>query len=200
MDRIRTREKIVAKATEEILRQGYSRTTMDAIATGLGMSKKTIYQLYPSKKDLLRSVLSTLQSEIEQGLEPVVFRPDLAFREKWLAVVEYTAHQYGRLGPGFVDDLRSADPEIFQILDKFRGDLVQRCFSSLAEEGIREGAFRSDIDPRFLSAVYLAIVQAILNPVAVQELGLAPDQAYREVVKLILDGITRHPGQSPTNL
>ena len=200
MDRNRTREKIVAKATEEILHQGYSRTTMDAIATGLGMSKKTIYQLYPSKKDLLRAVLSTLQSEIEQGLEKVVFRPDLAFREKWLAVVEYTAHQYGRFGPGFVDDLRSSDPEIFQILDKFREDLVRRCFTSLAEEGIRTGSFRSDIDPKFLSSVYLAIVGAILNPIAVQQLGMAPDQAYREVVRLLLDGITRQPGQSPTNL
>ena len=200
MDRNRTREKIVAKATEEILHQGYSRTTMDAIATGLGMSKKTIYQLYPSKKDLLRAVLSTLQTEIEQGLEKEVFRPDLAFREKWLAVVEYTAHQYGRFGPGFVDDLRSSDPEIFQILDKFREDLVRRCFTSLAEEGIRTGSFRSDIDPKFLSSVYLAIVGAILNPIAVQQLGMAPDQAYREVVRLLLDGITRQPGQSPTNL
>lgn len=200
MDRIRTREKIVAKATEEILRQGYSRTTMDVIAAGLGMSKKTIYQLYPSKKELLRAVLSTLQSEIEKGLEQVVFRPNLAFREKWLAVVEYTACQYGRVGPGFVDDLRSSDPEIFRILEKFRGEMVQRCFASLAEEGIREGAFRSDVDPRFVSDVYLAIVQAILNPAAVQSLGLAPDQAYREVVKLILDGIALQPVQSPTNL
>jgi AcrR family transcriptional regulator len=200
VDRIRTREKIVAKATEEILRQGYSRTTMDAIATRLGMSKKTIYQLYPSKKDLLRGVLSALQMEIEQGLEQIVFRPDLAFREKWLAVVEFTACQYGRFGPGFVDDLRTVDPEIFQILDKFRSDLVQRCFSSLAAEGVREGAFRADIDPRFLSAVYLAIVQAILNPVALQQLGMAPDHAYLEVVKLILDGITRHTHQSDTNL
>ena len=200
MDRNRTREKIVAKATEEILHQGYSRTTMDAIATGLGMSKKTIYQLYPSKKDLLRAVLSTLQTEIEQGLEKEVFRPDLAFREKWLAVVEFTAHQYGRFGPGFVDDLRSSDPEIFQILDKFREDLVRRCFTSLAEEGIRTGSFRSDIDPKFLSSVYLAIVGAILNPIALQQLGMAPDQAYREVVRLLLDGITRQPGQSPTNL
>ena len=199
MDRIRTRERIVAKAAEEILRHGYSRTTMDAIASALGMSKKTIYQLYPSKKDLLRGVLSGLQAEIEKGLEHVVFRTDLAFRDKWLSVVEFTARQYGRFGPGFVEDLRSADPEIFQILDKFRTDLVQRCFASLAEQGIREGAFRADIDPRFLSAVYLAIVQAILNPHEVQRLGIAPDQAYREVVKLLLDGIGLHPVQSPTN-
>jgi len=200
LDRTRTREKIVAKATEEILRHGYSRTTMDAIASALGMSKKTIYQLYPSKKDLLRAVLSQLQEEIERGMELVVFRPDLAFRDKWLSFVEYTARQYGRFGPGFVEDLRSADPEIFAILDKFRSDLIQRCFAALADQGFREGAFRPDIDPRFLSAVYLSIVQAILNPHAVHRLGIAPDQAYREVVKLLLDGIGIRPPQSETNL
>ena len=189
MDRTQTRERIVAQATEEILRQGYSRTTMDSIAASLAMSKKTIYQLYPSKKDLLKSVLADLQAGIEQEIEEIVFRRGLQFREKWEAVVECTARQYSRFGPGFVDDLRQSDSEIFVLLDNFRTGLARKCFAVLAQEGIGEGVFRSDIDPRFLSEVYLAIVQAILNPQALSVLAMNPSVAYREVVKLLLDGI-----------
>lgn len=162
---------------------------MDAIASGLGMSKKTLYQLYPSKRDLLKSVLSGLQAEIEQGVAGIVFRDDVDFREKWYSVVEYNARQYERFGPGFIEDMRGLDPETFQILDKFRRGLAQRCFASLAEEGVREGVFRAGTDPKFLSEVYLAIVQAIVNPHTLERLGLTPDQAYREVVRLLLDGI-----------
>lgn len=190
MDRSRTREKIVSKATQEILRDGYSKTTMDDIAAALGMSKKTLYQVFPSKRELLKSMLSNLQSQIESGMEEVVFREYSDFREKWVQVVEYTAEQYARFGPGFIDDLRTSDPEIFQILDRFRTGLVQKCFLSLAEQGVQAGAFRAEIEPKFLSEVYLAIVQAILNPDSLDRLGVSPDKAYREVVQLLLDGIS----------
>ena len=197
MDRTQTRSRIVAKATEEILRQGYSTTTMDTIAAALGMSKKTIYQLFPSKKDLLKSVLSDLQSEIERELEEIVFRTDLGFRGKWVAVVECNARQYARFGPSFVDDLRESNQEIFQMLDGFRSGLARRCIATLAREGVAEGVFRPDVDPRFLSEAYLAIVQAILNPDLLSSLGMAPDEAYREVVKLLLDGVMRPTASGP---
>lgn len=189
MDRVRTREKIVSKSTEIILREGYSKTTMDAIAGALGMSKKTLYQVFPSKKDLLKAILSVLQSEIEKGMEDAVFRNEAPFREKWLSVVEFTASQYGRFGKGFVEDLRQSDPETFLVLDRFRAGLVQKCFTSLAEEGVKSGVFRRTIDPQFLSEIYLAIVQATLNPQTLERLGRTPEQAYREVVALLLDGI-----------
>jgi len=166
---------------------------MDAIATSLGMSKKTIYQLYPSKKDLLKSVLADLQSGIEREMEEIVFRTDLPFREKWIQAVECNVRQYSRFGPAFVDDLRDSDAEIFSLLDGFRTGLVRRCFAVLAKEGVGEGVFRTDIDPRFLSEVYLAIVQAILNPHTLVRLEMPPADAYREVVRLLLDGILAKP-------
>lgn len=189
MDRVRIREKIVTKSTEIILRDGYSKTTMDAIASALGMSKKTLYQVFPSKRDLLKSILSVWQKEVEGGMEDAVFRNNAPFREKWVSVVEFTARQYGRFGAGFVEDLHRADPETFQVLDRFRAGLVQRCFRALAEEGIQAGVFRSGIDPTFLSEVYLAIVQATLNPASLERLNTTPEKAYREVVSLLLDGI-----------
>lgn len=190
MDRVRTRERIVAKSTEVILRDGYTHTTMDAIASALGMSKKTLYQVFPSKRDLLKAVLNSLQAQVESGMEALVYREGISFRDKWISVVEFTSRQYARFGQGFVDDLRSSDPETFQILDRFRAGLVQKCFTSIAEEGIKDGAFRSGIEPKFLSEIYLAIVRAILNPDSLERLDMAPDKAYREVVALLLDGIS----------
>ncbi len=190
MDRVRIREKIVTKSTEIILRDGYSKTTMDAIASALGMSKKTLYQVFPSKRDLLKSILATWQKEVEAGIEDAVFRNKGPFRAKWVSVVEFTASQYGRFGAGFVEDLHKTDPETYQVLDRFRTGLVHKCFRVLAEEGIASGVFRKEIDPAFLSEVYLAIVQATLNPATLDRLNTTPEKAYRDVVSLLLDGIS----------
>jgi AcrR family transcriptional regulator len=163
---------------------------MDAIASALGMSKKTLYQVFPSKRDLLKSILATWQKEVEAGIEDAVFRNKGPFRAKWVSVVEFTASQYGRFGAGFVEDLHKTDPETYQVLDRFRTGLVHKCFRVLAEEGIASGVFRKEIDPAFLSEVYLAIVQATLNPATLDRLNTTPEKAYRDVVSLLLDGIS----------
>ena len=48
-----TREKIIELISEKFFREGFSRTTMDEIATDLHMSKKTIYKFFSSKEELL---------------------------------------------------------------------------------------------------------------------------------------------------
>lgn len=189
MERSEARERIARKAMEEILAKGYSKVTMDSISSALGMSKKTIYQLFPGKRDLLRTVLNKLQKEIEEGIAQRVDAEGLDFRERWRTVLEYIGTQYGRFGPGFVEDLHTAEPEIYESLNAFRTGIVKTYFARLAQEGTREGVFRKDLDPRLLSAVYLAASQAILNPATVQELGVSGAQAYHDMVKLLFEGI-----------
>ena len=189
MERSEARERIARKAMEEILAKGYTKVTMDAISSALGMSKKTIYQLFPGKRDLLRTVLNKLQKQIEEGIAQRVDAEGLDFRERWRTVLEYIGVQYGRFGPGFVEDLHSAEPEIYESLNAFRTGIVKNHFARLAVEGTRIGVFRKDLDPRLLSAVYLAASQAILNPATVQELGVSGSQAYHDMVKLLFEGI-----------
>lgn len=193
MERSEARDRIARRAMEEILVKGYSKVTMDAISSSLGMSKKTIYQIYPGKRELLKTVLNKFQKEVEEGIVERVAAKNITFRERWSNVFEFIGMQYGRLGPGFVDDLRTAEPEINQSLNAFRVGLVLKYFSRLAEEGSQLGVFRKNLDPRLLSAVYLASVQAILNPVTVQELGIPPAQAYRDLVTLLFEGISERP-------
>jgi TetR/AcrR family transcriptional regulator, cholesterol catabolism regulator len=189
MERSEARDRIARKAMEEILAKGYSKVTMDAISSSLGMSKKTIYQIYPGKRELLKTVLTKLQKEIEEGILERVAAENTDFRERWRTVLEYIGMQYARIGPGFVEDLRTVEPEIYDTLNAFRVGLVSRYFGRLAEEGSQLGVFRKDLDPRLLSAVYLASIQAILNPVTVQELGVTPAQAYHDLVRLLFEGI-----------
>ncbi len=189
MERSEARERIVRKAMEEILAKGYTKVTMDQISSALGMSKKTIYQLFPSKRDLLRTVLNKLQKEIEEGVAARVDAKDTDFRERWKTVLEYIGVQYSRFGPGFVEDLHTAEPEIYESLNAFRMGIVKNHFSRLAQEGTQLGIFRKDLDPRLLATVYMASVQAILNPATIQDLGVSPTQAYHDMVRLLFEGI-----------
>ncbi|HQF53899.1 MAG TPA: TetR/AcrR family transcriptional regulator [Fibrobacteria bacterium] len=189
MERSEARERIVRKAMEEILVKGYTKVTMDQISSALGMSKKTIYQLFPGKRELLRTMLNKLQKEIEEGVAARVDDKQMEFRERWRTVLEYIGMQYSRFGPGFVEDLHTAEPEIYESLNAFRMGIVKNHFARLAQEGTQLGVFRKDLDPRLLATVYMASVQVILNPASIQDLGMAPAQAYHEMVRLLFEGV-----------
>ncbi len=52
------RERIVRSARDLFLDVGYGGTTMDAVAARCGVSKRTLYQLFPAKTDLFRIMVA----------------------------------------------------------------------------------------------------------------------------------------------
>ena len=65
-------EKIVAHSTKEFLKNGFYKTTMDQLASGMKISKKTIYKFFPSKTLLLEKVVDAFQIKIKTDLENIV--------------------------------------------------------------------------------------------------------------------------------
>lgn len=57
------RRQIVDYTKQEMILHGVSRLTMDLIAQGMGMSKRTLYQLFPSKVCLVRICLAEFAAE-----------------------------------------------------------------------------------------------------------------------------------------
>ncbi len=196
MDREQVRAKIVRKASEEILVRGYTRVTMDDIATGLGMSKKTLYRVFPGKREMLLAVLSEFTGEIDRGLMGVANLTDVSFTEKLRRVMEYVGVQYSRFGEGFVEDLRTSEPEVWRNLERFREDLVLRYFRQLIEEGVQMGAFRPDIDARVLAMVYIASIRQIINPRTMADLGGSPLRAYEAIFRLLFEGMLTDESRS----
>lgn len=196
MDREQVRAKIVRKASEEILVRGYTRVTMDDIATGLGMSKKTLYRVFPGKREMLLAVLSEVTGEIERGLMAVANQADIGFTEKLRRVMEYVGVQYSRLGEGFLEDLRTSEPEVLRNLERFREDLVLRYFRQLIDEGVEKGAFRPDIDARVLAMLYIASIRQILNPRTMADLGGSPLRAYEAIFRLLFEGMLTDESRS----
>ena len=69
---IEEEKKIISYATNEFLENGFYKTSMDQLAKGMQISKKTIYKFFPSKYSLLEIVLSTFQKKVKSELESIV--------------------------------------------------------------------------------------------------------------------------------
>ena len=72
-----TRQRILEIATEQFARFGVRTFTMEDLARQAGISKKTIYQEFEDKKDLVKAVFAAILEEDQQKLsfilEPVSY-------------------------------------------------------------------------------------------------------------------------------
>jgi TetR/AcrR family transcriptional regulator of autoinduction and epiphytic fitness len=79
----RKRAAVIGAAIEEFLAAGYDATSMDRIAARASVSKRTVYNHFPSKEALFAAILQQLWESSEAGEAPV-YAADAPLRDQLL--------------------------------------------------------------------------------------------------------------------
>ncbi|MHC8387911.1 TetR/AcrR family transcriptional regulator [Pseudomonas sp. MDT2-39-1] len=77
----RKREAIIQAAIAEFRANGFDITSMDKIAATAGVSKRTVYNHFPSKEELFAEILNQLWARVTAEQE-TSYRPDLPLRDQ----------------------------------------------------------------------------------------------------------------------
>lgn len=146
-------ERIVAGAAELFRTYGIKAVTMDSIAGHLGISKRTIYEGFHDKDELLYAVLINMIGKQKEKIEKILKEsPDI------ISAI-FTMIRTGR------DHMESMNPLISSDLKKYHNGVLQRLketcghpdFESagrIFKAGIEQGVFRSDLDVEILSRTF----------------------------------------------
>jgi AcrR family transcriptional regulator len=189
------RQRIITAARKHFLTHGFRGVTMDDLAGELGMSKKTLYASFASKKALLRAVLLDKFDSAEADLEKITSSPSadvLGTLQQLLACIRMHAEE---IQPPFVRDIRREAPEMFQLVQTRRRGLIQRHFGKLFEAGQRAGIIRKDIPTRLMIEILLGVTEAIMNPAKMTDLNLTPKAGYVGIITVVLEGILTEKGR-----
>ncbi|RDS81773.1 TetR/AcrR family transcriptional regulator [Dyella psychrodurans] len=82
----RKRSAIIEAAIDEFRLSGYETTSMDRIAARAGVSKRTVYNHFPSKEVLFAEILHHLWQAISGG-EELAYRADRPLRDQLLELI-----------------------------------------------------------------------------------------------------------------
>lgn len=189
-------QRIVTAARRYFFAHGFRGVTMDDLAQELGMSKKTLYASFPSKLDLLRAVLLDKFRSVESDLDRLMAsapRDVLATLRQLLACMQQHTEE---IQPPFVRDIRREAPEMFQLVQSRRRNLIQRYFGRIFEDGRRAGIIRKDMPTRLMIEMLLGVTEAIMNPSKIAELGLTPTAGYMSIMTTIFEGLLTDKGRS----
>ena len=182
------RQRIVDAARAHFFSHGFRSVTMDDLADELGVSKKTLYAHFPGKFDLLEAVLADKFAGVEARLEQVTRAHPHDFPATLRDLLAGTQRELDEIKPPFVRDMRQKAPHVFKVVERRRAALIHRYFGKLFVEGQRAGMVRKDVPAKLMIEILLAMVQSILNPPKMEELGMLPKDGFAGILKIVLEG------------
>ncbi|PYK16640.1 MAG: hypothetical protein DME64_02500 [Verrucomicrobia bacterium] len=189
------RQRIVDAARIHFLSHGFRSVTMDDLAEELGISKKTLYAHFPGKFDLLEAVLADKLASVEAALKEVTRSHPHDFPAALRDLLAGTHRELDEIKPPFVRDMRQKAPEVFKLVERRRAALIQRYFGKFFVEGQRAGMVRKDVPVKLIIEILLAMVQSIMNPPKMEELGMMPKEGFTGILKIVLEGALTSKGR-----
>ena len=138
------RTKIREVAMQHFLAKGIRAVKMDDIANTLSISKRTLYELYDNKEDLLLEVLKVADEERRNRVSAFAEQVGNKVMEIIFELYRMHAEAYGNVNPLFYQEMKKY-PKVINYLaekDSVDEELTQAFFNL----GIEQGYFRKEID------------------------------------------------------
>ncbi len=191
----------MASAFKLLLRDGYRRVRLEAIAADAGVSKATVYHYFANKDDLLTQSVSARMAEKQRQIERrlassagcAADRLTDYLRHFWQMSLTPQAGVWQRL---LVSEIVTTAPDVF---GAWARGLVQRwrLVERLIREGQARGEFRRGVDAEVAAR---AIVSALSHQALLHvHFGVgrfcrcSPDRLFTSTVDAFLEGLRPSP-------
>jgi len=188
------KQMILDAAHEKFRRHGMRRITMSEIASDLRISKKTLYQHFPSKEDLVRECTLKIAKTLIPPIEAVL-DSDRPVLDKVLASWKVFSELPRLISSEMIADLKAEYPHLWKEIEERRSRVIRK-FEKVFEDGIRMGQVRPGIHPNVAIRMLLASVDQIMNPYVLSEGDFSPAEAVSTIATILWNGIFKNMPQS----
>jgi AcrR family transcriptional regulator len=186
-------ERILLKARDLMFQTGIRQVTMDGLATQLGMSKKTIYQYYKDKDDLVKAVVDFELKNHQQLCLHCESKADNAVHEMFL-VMETMKEMTKTMNPGSMMELEKYFPTAFDIIKNHKDEFFLSLIKQNLIKGMEQGFYRSDLDVEILSRYRLETIFIPFNLYAFPVTKFDPIKVHTQLMEHFVYGLMTEKG------
>lgn len=187
--RAELRERIVVKATESFTRNGIKCITMDDIAASLGISKRTLYEVFEDKETLLKECILNNQRKMTEFLTGVMAKSTNVL-EVILVCYKRSIEDFHNTNKRFFEDIKRY-PKIHEIMKNYR---ERDSDSTIAffRMGVEQGIFRSDINFAIVNLLVREQLDLLMNTDICREYSFL--DVYETIMFTYIRGISSEKG------
>jgi len=149
--------RIIAGAAELFRIYGIKAVTMDTIAQHLGISKRTIYERFHDKDELLFAVLSTMIAKQKEKIESILdSSPNVIVA--FFIMVRMGRDHAASMNPLIGSDLRKYHSGVMKRLKESCGNPDYEGAGKMLARGIEEGLISDNINTDIVSRCFTGLV------------------------------------------
>ncbi len=180
------------------LKNGLKSVTMDDIARELGVSKKTVYEQFGSKENLICEVVEYHLKDARKLIESVERNSENAI-ECWMTIARDHIKLQKDFHSSILYDLQKYYPKAWKIFKEHVEGFITSHVIKKIKRGMKEGYFRKNLIPEVVAFHQLSKIENYSNPETFRKMGYNMEDVYEEVLKLQLYGIVSKKGREYLN-
>lgn len=183
------KEHVIAAAAKAFMQKGVRMVRMDDIAASLSISKRTLYELFHDKEDLLLDVMKLHREGMHEYMTQVASEAENVL-EVILKFYQRSALDFQNTNRKFFEDIEKY-PKVMTYINESRKENLDSAME-FYRKGVDQGIFRNDVN--------YDIVQAMVS----EQMGLllrsgicksySPAEIYETVVFMHMRGISTEKG------
>lgn len=188
------REKILTCAENLFRKYGTRSISMDDIAHHLSMSKKTIYESFADKDEIVNQIISAFRKKLE-GLIEVIFDKPANPVERLIKIFICITSMIKETNPSLIYDLQKYHENEWQILQEFRDDFLANKIKGIVTEGIRKQYLNSTLDVNVYVVLFLEVVQLPGNEKHFPHTKYSKQAVAINLIDCLVNGIVTEKGR-----
>lgn len=188
------KERILTAAEELFMQYGFRSISMDDIAKHISVSKKTIYQFFEDKDEIVNITVSRHFEKEKIVCNHQVFCSAANPVEEMIMVSRLIKLNTFNINPAIIFDLQKYHPQAWQILQNFKQDFILQSILRNLKQGIEQGLYRSTIDVEVLARLRLEEVQMGFDSSVFSPVQFDPYHTHMQLLEHFIRGIVTDKG------
>ena len=169
--------------------RGIRAVKMDDVARALGISKRTLYEIYDNKEQVLFEGIKKHREQRRKELEDVV-RQSANVMDIILYIYRQKISVFQKINPIFYSDL-ARYPKILASLEREHND-QHRQFLAFMKRGVSEGYFRSDVNYDIIGQLFDALGRYMMENELYRSYSM--EDLFRNMIFVSLRGFCTKKG------
>lgn len=178
-------EKLVNAIFPILVEKGPSHTTMDYVASRLSMSKRTLYEIFGSKDNMMRDVLDHMHAVHTRNIQQILLKTH-NMMESMALIIDYQQHAMSDINVAFFIDMDERYSHLRSHYDVKARSWIDN-MEKILHMGAKQGVFRDNLN----SKLQIRLLRVQMESLKRMEDLFPPEITLSEAFHAIGEGFLR---------
>jgi AcrR family transcriptional regulator len=174
------------------MQYGIKSVTMDDIARELAVSKKTLYQYFTDKNDLVYKAFTQMVC-MEKNYSECIMQENENAIDQLIAISNHVIKLLQGIHPSIFFDLQKYYPDAWRVFVDYKKEGLYANVLSNLELGIKQGLYRDNMNPKIIAWLHVSRIELIFGQLANND-SFNNQDVFPELMRYHIRGIASSKG------